>query len=547
MITFWRSTQLISLILFLTLLALAVSSVFTPTPLDLFLLLDPALIVFAAISARIFAAAFIPALLVLLVTLFFGRIFCGYICPMGTTLDGTDKLFGTTRKKQPEAGKLRLLKYIILFFLLGASLLGVSFVFVAAPLSLITRFYGLLVHPVLAFLSNEILSLVQPLAEWLDMDAVVFMRITTPRFATQLFILAFFGALFVLAKVSPRFWCRNLCPSGALMALVSKKPLIRRCVSDDCTDCGRCANFCPMNAIMTEDPRATLHEECIVCRTCQNTCPENAISFDRVRSEQVFEKQRFSLTRRQFMYSGLFGAATATVGLTGLNSLHGKPGPGQVAPQGLIRPPGALPEMDFIARCSRCGECMAACPTNTLQPIWLDAGFMGLFSPGLNLRRSYCSPECRMCGEVCPTDAIRRLSPDERIWAKTGTAVIFRRKCLAWEQQKSCMVCDEVCPYKAVEFRKEPGNPVPVPQVREEECAGCGYCEHFCPVQNQSAIVVTPMGALRMSEGSYVAQGKSQGLNLSINPKSEYGPQPEGKDWGKGFAPGFEDDESGSD
>lgn len=547
MITFWRAIQLISLILFLTLLALAISSVFTPTPLDLFLLLDPALIVFTAISGRIFAAAFIPALLVLLVTLFFGRIFCGYICPMGTTLDGTDKLFGTKRKRQPEAGKLRLLKYIILFFLSGAALLGVSFVFVAAPLSLITRFYGLLVHPVLAFLGNEILSLIHPLAEWLDMDIVIFMQIATPRFATQLFILAFFGALFFLARVSPRFWCRNLCPSGALMALLSKKPLIRRGVSDDCTDCGRCANSCPMSAIMTEDPRVTLHEECIVCRTCENTCPENAILFDRVRSEEVFEKQRFSFTRRQFIYSGLFGAATATVGLTGLNSLHGKPGPGQVAPQGLIRPPGALPEMDFLALCSRCGECMAACPTNTLQPIWLDAGFMGLFSPGLNLRRSYCSPECRMCGEVCPTDAIRSLSKDERIWAKTGTAVIFRRKCLAWEQQKSCMVCDEVCPYKAVEFRKEPGNRVPVPLVREEKCAGCGYCEHFCPVQNQSAIVITPMGALRMSEGSYIAQGKIQGLNLSISPKSEYGLQPEGKDWGKGFAPGFEDDESGNE
>jgi len=547
MISFRRTIQIISLILFLTLLASAISSAITPTPLDLFLLLDPALIALTAISGRIFSVAFIPALLVLLITFFFGRIFCGYICPMGTTLDGTDKLFGTTRKRKPEAGKLRLLKYIILFFLLGASLVGVSFVFVAAPLSLITRFYGLLVHPVLAFLSNEILSRVQPLTEWLDMDTLVFMRIATPRFATQLFILAFFGALFFLAKVSPRFWCRNLCPSGALMALLSKKPLIRRRVSDDCTDCGRCASSCPMSAIMAENPRVTLHEECIVCRTCQNTCPENAISFDRVRMEQVSEKQRFSFTRRQFIVSGLFGAATATVGLTGLNSLHGKPGPGQVAPKGLIRPPGTLPEMDFLARCSRCGECMAACPTNTLQPIWLDAGFMGLFSPGLNLRRCYCSPECRMCGEVCPTDAIRSLSKDERIWAKTGTAVIFRRKCLAWEQQKSCMVCDEVCPYKAVEFRKEPGNPVPVPQVREEKCAGCGYCEHFCPVQNQSAIVVTPMGALRMSEGSYIAQGKSEGLNLSITPKSGYGPQPEGRDWGKGFAPGFEGDESGSE
>lgn len=152
-----------------------------------------------------------------------------------------------------------------------------------------------------------------------------------------------------------------------------------------------------------------------------------------------------------------------------------------------------------------------------------------------------------MCAEVCPTNAISKLSPNERIWAKTGTAVIFRRKCLAWEQQKSCMVCDEVCPYKAVEFRKEPVNRVPVPQVREEKCSGCGYCEHFCPVQNQSAIVVTPMGALRMSEGSYIAQGKSQGLNLSINHKPEYGLQLEDSNRGKGFAPGFEEDESGTD
>ncbi len=541
MTTFWRTIQIISLILFLLLLTLAVSSINTSTPLDLFLLLDPALITITAISARILVAAFIPALLVLLITLLFGRIFCGYICPMGTTLDGGDKLFGPSRKKQSEPGKLRLLKYIILIFLLGASLFGVSFVFLVAPISLITRFYGLVVHPVLAFLTNEILDLIQSLVEWFDIDTIFFLRVTTPRFATQLFVLAFFGALFVLTRISSRFWCRNLCPSGALMALVSKKPLIRRCVSDDCTDCGKCSRSCPMAAIETEEPRITLHEECIVCRTCQNTCPENAISFNNSKTEHV---QGFSFTRRQFIYSGLIGATAATVNLTGLNSLHGKPGPGQVAPQGLIRPPGALPEMDFLAQCVRCGECMAACPTNTLQPIWFDAGFMGLFSPSLTPRRGYCSPECRMCGDVCPTDAIRKLSQNERIWAKTGTAVIFRQKCLAWEHQKSCMVCDEVCPYKAVEFRKEPGNRVPVPLVREEKCSGCGYCEHFCPVQNQAAIVITPMGALRMSEGSYIIQGKSQGLKLLIKPKFNYDPQLKEKDWGKGFAPGFEDDKS---
>ena len=165
---------------------------------------------------------------------------------------------------------------------------------------------------------------------------------------------------------------------------------------------------------------------------------------------------------------------------------------------------------------------MAACPTNTLQPIWLKAGYMGLFSPAMTPRRGFCNPECRRCGEVCPTGAVSELTKDERIWAKTGTAVIFRRQCLAWEHKKSCMVCDEVCPFKAVEFQHEPGNPVPVPQVVEEKCAGCGSCEYYCPVQNRAAIVVTAMGALRLLKGSYREEGRKQGLRLSLKSAEAY-------------------------
>ncbi len=546
MITFQRAIQVISLFIFLFLLAFALSSITTLMSLDFFLLLDPALIALTAISSRTLAISLIPALIVIAVTIFFGRIFCGYFCPMGTTLDGCDKLLQRSGKKPAKAEDLRLVKYILLVFLFGASLAGVSFVFITAPLSLITRFYGLLVHPVLAFTSNEALFLMRSLAELLGTDTLSFFNIVTPRFATQLFILVFFGTLVFLAKISPRFWCRYLCPSGALMALVSKKPMIRRCVSADCTDCGDCADACPMAAIMEKDPHITRHEECIVCKACVNACPVNAISFIPVKTDALPEKQPFFLTRRQFVWSGVLGAGTAVVNLTGINSLYGKPGPGQVAFKGLVRPPAALPEMDFLSRCVRCGECMAACPTNTLQPIWFDAGFMGLFSPALTPRRSYCNPECHMCANVCPTHAIQKVSPSERIWAKTGTAVINRQKCIAWEHQKSCMVCDEVCPFKAVQFRKEPGNPVPVPQVMEDKCAGCGYCEHYCPVQNQSAIVVTPMGALRLSGESYEAQGKFQGLTLSIKAKPGHGFEPGGETPGKGFAPGFEIEKPGS-
>jgi MauM/NapG family ferredoxin protein len=363
-------------------------------------------------------------------------------------------------------------------------------------------------------------------------------------FSTLPFLLLFFTALFALNRISPRFWCRYICPSGALLGLLSTKPVIRRQVSDACSFCGICAKSCPMGAISPNDVKQTHHQECSVCRTCENACPEKAIFFSRrVKKGRKVESQRILPSRRQFLLSGLAGAGLAITGLTGLHSLHGKSGPGQVAPEGLIRPPGSLPEMDFLARCVRCGACMSACPTNTLQPIWFEAGWLGLFSPELTPKRGFCNPECHQCALVCPTQAIPYLNREERIWAKTGTATINRQKCLAWEQQKPCMVCDEVCPFKAVEFRREEGNPVAVPEVNENRCAGCGYCEHYCPVQNQAAIIVTPNGALRLGKGSYEKQARAQGLELVIRPKGAYGYRVPSFLDASGTAPGFEEDQ----
>jgi ferredoxin-type protein NapF len=300
-----------------------------------------------------------------------------------------------------------------------------------------------------------------------------------------------------------------------------------------------------MAAIDPERPESTRHGECIVCRTCEAVCPEKAVSFEwkrRAERSDHTPADRFSPIRRQLVSTGLIGAGTAVISLTGLTSLYGKTGEGQVRPPGLIRPPGAVPEMAFLSRCVRCGECMVACPTNTLQPIWLDAGFPAIFSPALTPRRGFCDPHCHRCGDVCPTGAIRSASPSDRIWAKTGTARIYRQKCLAWEFQKSCMVCDEVCPYDAIAFRKEAGNPVPVPHVMEHKCAGCGYCEHFCPVQNRAAIVVTPMDALRIDRGSYEAEAKQKGFELRLKPEGQTAPLPtDHSDIHPGGAPGFDD------
>ncbi len=543
-----RLIQIGCLLLFLALLAIAAANT-AGWALDLFLRLDPALVLLTAVSARTWTVGFYVVLVVIGATVLWGRLFCGYVCPMGTSLDATDWLMRTPRK-QPAPPVLNTgFKYLVLFFLFGAALCGIAWVFWASPLALITRLYGLLIYPIVALIADKVVALVHPLADYFDWRTIAYAQIDTPRFATQFFILFFFVTLVLCARLTPRFWCRYLCPAGALLGLIGIKPLVRRRVSEGCTQCGKCVRRCPMDAIDPAAPMATRVTECVVCRTCKRVCPENVIAFTRRRVTDAGgvmpATPRSLFTRRQFVTASLSGAGSAALCLTGLNSVYARTGEGQVQPAGLIRPPGALPEKELLARCVRCGECMVACPTNTLQPIWLTSGIVGVFSPALTPRRGYCDPNCRRCGRVCPTGAIRELDAPDRIWAKTGTAYIVRQKCLAWEHQKSCMVCDEVCPYDAIDFKRQPGNPYAVPHVNEDRCAGCGFCEHYCPVRSRAAIVVIPQGELRLVRGAYEPAARRKGLLLQLKPKKQASgggypvqPAPTGDS-----APGFDLDE----
>ncbi|MBS3809131.1 MAG: 4Fe-4S binding protein [Desulfobacterales bacterium] len=533
---FRRTAQAAVLSIFLLVLAMAGNIEGS----DLFLRMDPVLVSAVALAARTLSWIFIPALIVLLSAPVFGRIFCGYLCPMGTTIDAADACFptrtGPDKSRHPVSPYL---KYYILAFTAGTSLLGVTFVFWASPLSLITRFYGLVVYPVVLLISDTAVSAFYPLASSLDLRTLMFAEIPTPRYAAQFFVLLFFVAVFAAARLSPRFWCRYICPSGALLGLAAKKPLIRRQVDSNCNQCGICAQKCPMGAIDPEMPEKTSHSECLACRKCAQICPQQAIIFGPNPAKNTYITDSALPGRRRFLLSGLAGAGTAAIALTGLDVVaKDESKKGVVRQARLIRPPGALPEPGFLAACVRCGQCMAACPTNTLQPIWFEAGLLGMFSPAVIPRRKYCDPSCNVCGQVCPTGAITEIDATERVWAKIGTAVIFRQQCLAWEYKKSCMVCDEVCPYDAVEFEKRPDLPHPVPHVIEDKCSGCGHCEHACPVYNQAAIVVTPMNSLRLRpRESFEHTAKSRGFNLQLRPEKQ-GPSYPGRERRDTGAPG---------
>jgi len=171
-----------------------------------------------------------------------------------------------------------------------------------------------------------------------------------------------------------------------------------------------------------------------------------------------------------------------------------------------------LPEDEFIGRCIRCGQCMRVCPNNALHPTLLESGLEGVWTPYLIARIGYCEPTCTLCGQVCPTGAIRELTLKQKVGDKEtapdriGTAFIDRGRCLPWAMATPCIVCEEWCPTspKAVYLREETaidsrGNEVIVkrPYIDASLCTGCGACEFACPVHDKRAIYITSVGESR--------------------------------------------------
>jgi formate hydrogenlyase subunit 6/NADH:ubiquinone oxidoreductase subunit I len=165
---------------------------------------------------------------------------------------------------------------------------------------------------------------------------------------------------------------------------------------------------------------------------------------------------------------------------------------------------------------------MKACPTNALQPTWFAAGVEGMFSPVLVARLGPCEPTCRACGLVCPTGAIAPLPLEQKQQAKIGTAVINASTCLAWAAGRSCMVCQEVCPYGAIAFKRAADAQAPLPVVEAARCFGCGYCEHHCPVR-VPAVAVLPLNALRLTTAGYSEAARQAGLRLQPASGLPYG------------------------
>jgi MauM/NapG family ferredoxin protein len=522
-----RICQAVSLALFLGLLVATAWPLVPGLRPDIFVRLDPGLFLAASLAGKVLLWAGLPALGVLAATVLLGRVFCSHVCPLGTTLDMAHWAVRPRGKKSALPAEVwRKGKYLFFLIVLVAAAYGLNLAFWGAPLSLAPRLYGLVLFPALRELAD-------PAAV-----ALFGIPLAGPRFALVLFHLLFFGAMFALLRWAPRFWCRFLCPTGAVLALCANpsRSLHRRRVSEACTACGACVRRCPMGAIPDEDPKATRERECIGCRTCVAVCPEQAVAFSG-RTAAPKPAPAVDLGRREAVGAVAVGLGAVAAARVGLYEFRGEAAFGEPMPENLLRPPGALPEADFLAVCLRCGLCMKACPSNMLQPAGAGLGFAALFSPLAVPRRGACEALCWACGAVCPSGALRPLDKREKPWAKLGTAVVRQNKCLAWEQDLACLVCDEACPYDAISLEKRPGKKAGVPVVNAKRCAGCGFCENKCPVKAEAAIYVTPLGAQRLAAGSFESIGRAAGLDI-VRANERQPPAPEHFE---GAPPGFDE------
>ncbi len=474
-------------------------------PVELFPELDPLVAFVSMIASRDLIHTMVPALVILLLTLIVGRFFCGYVCPLGSIIDFSQwVMFRKNRKKETlEPKHARKVKYFILIGVLLGSFVGLNALSVFSPMSITPRVFTTVFFPAMIGIINGILDLFRPAIYKLGFDNLAQLNFDKALFSGGVAVFILFTFIIVANYWQRRFWCRYVCPTGAFLTIFSRFGIVKRKVNlESCNSCKRCMTECNTRAI-TLDGKGTVLTECTLCGDCTAVKNDGCNSIGLTSFGFAGNDASIETGRRSFILSSAAGLMAAAV-------IKGEPDAALNTSGRFIRPPGSLPEPDFLARCIRCGLCVKTCKTYGLQPAGFEKGLDGLWTPHLVPRIGGCEEKCHACGYVCPTRAIRDLPLEEKRFVKIGTAVIDKERCITWENDKTCLICDEICPYDAIEFRivQTSTSSMKRPFVIADKCTGCGLCETKCPISGRSAIEVYSIGEERKKNGSYITEEK---------------------------------------
>lgn len=421
------------------------------SPAFVLCLADPLASLSAFVAGRGADHLIIVPLVVIALCLVIPRWFCSHVCPLGTLIDLAGALRGKRREKS--LAGLKFIKYGLLGAVVVFALLAIPVTGLLTPLPILTRAVRAGAELLARRISVHVL--------WL-------------------------GALFVILSLSllrRRFWCNYLCPTGAFLSVLSRFSLRRRTKTDACVECGRCAEACSFDAVhpSTFDAGA----DCAYCGQCARVCKPDAIRFGPAAAPVPL-----NIGRREFIAGACVTGGLLAVG--GPLSLMRSPV--------LLRPPGALPEDDFLARCVRCGQCAQTCPGPAISLAGLEVGLAAYGTPVVVPERAGCSPNCNNCGRVCPTGAITHLPLDEKNSVVMGTARFRQDLCLPIREEENCLVCYDICNkagHKAIELEdlvvylddsfdalEDTRTVLKIPRIDPSKCTGCGLCVMACMEKN---------------------------------------------------------------
>jgi polyferredoxin len=495
-------------------------------PVSAMLELDP-LVMLSTVLATGYVYKLIGwGLIIVAITFLFGRVFCNWICPYGTLHQFIGWLFdnrpGTQRIEKNRYHPAQFLKYSILIVFLLMSAMGALQIGLLDPIVMMYRAMATFFAPIL----DLALGRVGGATESLGVDGSLFDSLKfAPGVEHRIFVGSFWiGVIFLFFVFmnlwKPRFFCRFVCPLGALLGVMASKSVYRiNRIVERCTDC----NLCLLRCEGASEPQAQIRQaECFACMNCIDDCPENALEFTALRKDRKQVLPHPDLSRRKVVFAGALGLVAAPAlrnnGRVNDENFSAK----------MIRPPGSVEESEFLERCIKCDQCLNVCPTNVLQPATLrEGGFEAVWTPVMNFHIAHCQLKCTLCSEVCPTGAIRKIAVAEKLGegpyraqgpVRLGTAFIDSTRCLPWANQIPCVVCEEVCPVapKAIQTYDEESKDVfgkmvilNKPFIVPDLCIGCGICEAECPVQDQPAVYVTAVGESRSKNRTLLLRSRT--------------------------------------
>ena len=429
--------------------------------------------------------------LLAVLTLIFGRIYCSVICPLGILQD----IFGWLGKKGKKlpysySPEMRWLRYGMLAVMVVAFLAGIgSLVQLLAPYSAFGRIVTLIFQP-LWQLGNNVLA---SIAERADSYAFYSVDVWLKSLPVLIIAVATLVLLVVLAWRGGRTYCNTICPVGTLLSFLSRFSWLRIQIdTDKCHNCSLCARNCKASCIDFKNHRID-YSRCVVCGDCIDKCKSNALSYKPYRGKMKMAEAKANVdsTKRSFLLATAMAttAALAQDKLVdgGLAAIQAKQSPKRLTP---LTPPGSLSAKNMATRCTGCQLCVSECPNGVLRP---SNSLMSLMQPEMQYDRGWCRPECTRCSEVCPAGAIKPIDAVDKSSIQIGHAIVVVSECISAKGEAECGNCERHCPAGAITMvPSDPDDDLSpsVPAINEAACIGCGACEYVCPVRPLSAIHV---------------------------------------------------------